>query len=349
MDLDEVYDTSSATTAIRKKFRRKFQSGTYVLKMLRSDLPVEEHVKGVTDLAIEAEFLQVLQHDNIIAMRAVANTDPRENRYFVILDRLSMTLEKKFNYWRTAVGQSTGPWIPCCGYCMAKSAELHAVWKERIRSARDVARAVQYLHKHKIIYRDLKPDNLGYDAATGSQIKLFDFGLAKRLEGMEPDAQTGTFMLTGNTGSLRYMAPEVALDQPYSYSVDAYSFSILFWQICSLQTPFAGMSQKAHAEKVVGQGQRPKLDRTWPASWVELIKSSWNQDAQARPNFDAIVGNLEDRMNELEEDDGVIPSRASEIRAKRRRKKPTKKDTALDTDTRLAVNKSGKRVDAEIV
>ena len=35
--------------------------------------------------------------------------------------------------------------------------------------------------------------------------------------------------MTGNTGSVRYMAPEVALDLPYNHSVDVYSFSILVW------------------------------------------------------------------------------------------------------------------------
>jgi serine/threonine protein kinase len=87
-----------------------------------------------------------------------------------------------------------------------------------------------------IIYRDLKPDNIGRWIATcciackiavgamvsqslpssqsihagfdsAGTLKLFDFGLAKRLDSVEQD-QDGNFLLTGNTGSLRYMAPE---------------------------------------------------------------------------------------------------------------------------------------------
>lgn len=50
-----------------------------------------------------------------------------------------------------------------------------------------------------------KPDNVGFDSA--GEVKIFDFGLAKRLD---PDDKSDNelYMLTGNTGSLRYMAPE---------------------------------------------------------------------------------------------------------------------------------------------
>jgi serine/threonine protein kinase len=53
---------------------------------------------------------------------------------------------------------------------------------------------------------------LGFNEA--GQIKLFDFGLAKRLD---PSIETDNdlYLLTGNTGSLRYMAPEVAIGLPY--------------------------------------------------------------------------------------------------------------------------------------
>jgi serine/threonine protein kinase len=68
-------------------------------------------------------------------------------------------------------------------------------------------------------------------------VKLFDFGLAKRLKDAElnendeinlnDDSGSGntcpTYHLTGNTGSLRYMAPEVARDECYGLSVDVYS------------------------------------------------------------------------------------------------------------------------------
>jgi serine/threonine protein kinase len=307
--------------------------------------------KGVVDLAIESDFLRVLQHPSIVRMTATAVTDPHENRYFVVLDRLGTTLDKKFNYWRKLVGASSGVWFPLCGYCCAKAPALHTIWKERIETALDIAKAIQYLHAQQIVYRDLKPDNLGFDAATGTRVKLFDFGLAKRLDHAEkPSGETDLYLLTGNTGSLRYMAPEIAREQPYNQSVDAYSFGILFWQICALQTPFAGFSERAHADKVVRLGQRPKPDRSWPASWMQLMATCWNQELKERPSFDVIVQELENRVRELNEEDGVIPSRASDIRAKKRKLKARRVDLQLDVKGGVSEAYQGtKRPDNDIV
>ena len=161
VDLDEVYDTSDEQARIRKTLARsanqghRAEGGKYVLKALRHDLAPEDYSKGVTDLAIEAEFLKVLQHKNIISMRAMGNCDPRESKFFVMLDRLVTTLELKFNYWRKIVEENTGFWWPIAGYCCAKTLVLHQMWKERIGAAHDIAQAIQYLHHMNIVYRDL--------------------------------------------------------------------------------------------------------------------------------------------------------------------------------------------------
>jgi serine/threonine protein kinase len=55
-----------------------------------------------------------------------------------------------------------------------------------------------------IIYRDLKPNNIGFDVRGDA--KLFDFGLATEFDADR--TQGGTFKMTGDTGTIRYMAPE---------------------------------------------------------------------------------------------------------------------------------------------
>lgn len=212
------------------------------------------------------------------------------------------------------------------------------------------------------------------------EVKIFDFGLAKTLERLER-TDDGLYRMTGNTGSLRYMSPvrnnkmsslaiafcraqvlsfllidlfqpqEVANCEPYDRRVDSYSFGILFWQICSLTTPFAGYSTKMHAEKVLRQGQRPPPDHTWPFTWVELMTACWSADIFARPEFDHIVNILNGEVDQLIHEEGVVPTRASDIRAKKRKHKAKRGESRLDLDTRIAsdVDVSVKRFDKEVI
>eukprot|EP00534_Pseudo-nitzschia_fraudulenta_P001648 CAMPEP_0201116278 /NCGR_PEP_ID=MMETSP0850-20130426/612_1 /ASSEMBLY_ACC=CAM_ASM_000622 /TAXON_ID=183588 /ORGANISM="Pseudo-nitzschia fraudulenta, Strain WWA7" /LENGTH=387 /DNA_ID=CAMNT_0047380327 /DNA_START=89 /DNA_END=1252 /DNA_ORIENTATION=+ len=347
LELNEVFDTSDQSAKLRSDFTASFGDNQFVMKTLRTDLPEEEYVKGIVDLAIEAEFLSVLSHPNIISMRGMANSDPHESKFFVILDRLLMTLDRKFNFWRHEVGENSGYWLGPFGYCCAKEHFLYKTWLDRLTASRDIANAIYYLHSKSIVYRDLKPDNLGFDA--NGVLKLFDFGLAKRIDTADK-ADDGMYHLTGNTGSLRYMAPEVAKGEPYNQRVDAYSFGMLFWQICSLQTPFAGMSARAHADRVIQRGERPKPDRSWPLAWIDIMKRSWEQDATNRPDFDEIAAFLDNQVEDMEGNDGEIPCRATEIKAKKRNK-PTATER-LDVDTRITTDDDGpnvKKHDQEVV
>ena len=125
---------------------------------------------------------------------------------------------------------------------------------------------------------------------------------------------------------------------------------MLFWQICSLQTPFAGMSARAHADRVIQKGERPKPDRSWPLSWIDIMTRAWEPDTTKRPDFDEIAIFLETQVENMQGNDGEIPCRASEIKAKKK-KKPTATER-LDVDTRISTNDDGpnvKKYDQEVV
>jgi serine/threonine protein kinase len=65
--------------------------------------------------------------------------------------------------------------------------------------------ALHSIHCNSIIYRDLKPNNVGFDVR--GDIKIFDFGLAVEFDPAKAK-QNGKYRLTGDTGTIRYMAPE---------------------------------------------------------------------------------------------------------------------------------------------
>jgi serine/threonine protein kinase len=119
-------------------------------------------------------------------------------------------------------------------------------------------------------------------------VKLFDFGLAKELDPSLKSGISELYELSGNTGSLRYMAPEVARSEPYNLTADVYSFGLLLWQVCSLELPYDGMNRQDHAELVVHGNERPVLDSSWSTPLRILMKRSWEQDPLVRPSMDSI-------------------------------------------------------------
>lgn len=116
--------------------------------------------------------------------------------------------------------------------------------------------------------KSIYPECICYDEIT----KLFDFGLAKELKSKyrskvgrhQYDDNGGCpyehkYKLTSCTGSRRYMAPEVALAEPYNEKSDVYSFGMLLYQVSSLVTPFDGYSMGKHEREVLRGGYRPDV------------------------------------------------------------------------------------------
>ena len=86
--------------------------------------------------------------------------------------------------------------------------------------------AINYLHERKIIYRDIKPENIM--VIKNGYVKLIDFGTAKEIED-----RTKTII-----GTPHYMAPEVILGREYSFPVDFWSISICMYEFYCGEVPF---------------------------------------------------------------------------------------------------------------
>lgn len=123
-------------------------------------------------------------------------------------------------------------------------------------------------------------------------VKILDFGLAKIIESATVQSDE-TYVMSGETGSLRYMSPEVAEGLPYNFSADVYSFGIILWELNACKKPFEGLNRDLFYERIVHGGERPTLNRKWPRELGNLMAECWDVDLRLRPTFRDIVRRLD--------------------------------------------------------
>jgi serine/threonine protein kinase len=103
--------------------------------------------------------------------------------------------------------------------------------------------------------------------------------------------------MSGETGSLRYMAPEVAEHLPYNHKADVYSFGIILWEMNAEKKPFDGINRETFFERVVHGGERPSLNRKWPKELTALMAECWDADMKNRPTFGQVLSRLDSMLN----------------------------------------------------
>jgi len=230
---------------------------------------VEYCVMAASQLAYEAHVLGCLDHPNIIKMRGldsegILGFEKRDHRgFFLLMDVLSETLDQKIEKWRSETAIKVRIMQD-----FEKEALLLKRQKEKLGICLQLASALEYLYERRIVYRDLKPSNVGFIKDEGetsssqnggtspvSRVQLFDFGLSRELTPSQPT-------LTGAIGTMRYMAPEVCLDSAYDCNCDIYSYSIVCWELWTQRVPFEDVATPdLYREQVCQRGYRPVYHR----------------------------------------------------------------------------------------
>ncbi|KAF3436699.1 hypothetical protein FNV43_RR19446 [Rhamnella rubrinervis] len=161
--------------------------------------------------------------------------------------------------------------------------------KLAVKQALDVARGMAYVHGLGLIHRDLKSDNL---LIFGDKsIKIADFGVARievQTEGMTPE-----------TGTYRWMAPEMIQHRPYTQKIDVYSFGIVLWELITGMLPFQNMTAVQAAFAVVNKGVRPIVPNDCLPVLTEIMTRCWDANPDARPHFTEVVRMLENAETEI--------------------------------------------------
>lgn len=161
--------------------------------------------------------------------------------------------------------------------------------EERLRIARDIARALGHIHTLGIIHRDIKPENIRLEPS--GKIKLMDFGIAK--------AHDLSLTRTGmSMGTPYYMAPEQILGKELSPRVDIYSFGLLMWEMFTGVKAFNADSIERLFFRILNEPIDPNVLHALgvPAAATNLILRCSAKSPADRP---ASFAEVEDELNRI--------------------------------------------------
>jgi len=256
-----------------------------VAKMLKTDSDEPGNVETAiakADLINEISVLSRLRHPNLVMFLGACTL---QEPLIILNEYLSGgNLEDYLLGQRKT--NSGKPWKPSGKLLMQWSIEL--------------ARALCFLHNCNpvVIHRDLKPANLLLN--EDCHLKVGDFGLSKVKE-MQKIA--GTYCMTGKTGSMRYMAPEVFLDEPlYDEKVDIFSCALIMWYMALGERPFDRIPAQVVAEKASNSELRPSIEalrNQVGAEYADMVQASWSTLPGNRPTASQMVDMLEGMMKNV--------------------------------------------------
>jgi serine/threonine-protein kinase len=120
---------------------------------------------------------------------------------------------------------------------------------EALAIFRSIVETVAYIHRHRIIHRDIKSSNI--KIARSGEVKLLDFGIARS------DATPNATMPGKVMGTLEYISPERLNGEPADERSDLWSLGVLLHEMVAGQTPFHAASVGEVCERVLKGGYAP--------------------------------------------------------------------------------------------
>ncbi|XP_062221116.1 uncharacterized protein LOC133920514 [Phragmites australis] len=164
----------------------------------------------------------------------------------------------------------------------------------------DIAHGMAYIHSQGVVHRDVKPENIIFDGEFCA--KIVDFGIACEEAYCDP--------LANDTGTFRWMAPEMMKHKSYGRKVDVYSFGLILWEMFSGSIPYEDLTPFQAAFAVFDKNVRPVIPASCPAPVRLLIEQCWTSHSEKRPEFWQIVQIL-DKFKMVLDRDGTLESMPS--------------------------------------
>jgi serine/threonine-protein kinase len=165
--------------------------------------------------------------------------------------------------------------------------------------ARQLLRALTFVHEQGLVHRDLKPGNLFLERLPGGEerLKLLDFGLAKFVQSTPDPAEPAVTRAGDIVGTPAYISPEQVAGDTVDARVDTYAMGIMLFQMLSGRVPFEGEPVEQLKSHLVAPV--PALHDKHPGLIARPELESFLQRAMAKPR-DARFQNCADMLAALE-------------------------------------------------
>ncbi|MCJ1325127.1 Cyclin-dependent kinase catalytic subunit [Thelotrema lepadinum] len=239
------------------------QGRIVALKKIR----LEAEDEGVPSTAIrEISLLKEMQDPNIVRLLNIVHADG--HKLYLVMEFLDLDLKKYMEALPVADGGRGKP--------LPEGSEVGrlGLGENMVKKfMSQLVEGIRYCHGHRVLHRDLKPQNLLID--KDGNLKIADFGLARAF-----GVPLRTY--THEVVTLWYRAPEILLGgRQYSTGVDVWSMGCIFAEMCTRKPLFPGDSEIDEIFKIFRVLGTPD-ENTWPGvtSFPDFKSSfpKWNRD-----------------------------------------------------------------------
>lgn len=170
--------------------------------------------------------------------------------------------------------------------------EQNLTSRDLVKFIYHVAKGMEYISSQCIVHRDLASRNI---LVSSQKIcKIGDFGMARHMQSFEGVYERHS---RNTKVPVRWMAPEVLLNNKFTTESDVYSFGILMWEIVTLgSTPYKHLQTEQVIEKVARDGERPEKPEYCHSQLFEIMSKCWSQRPEERPTFKSLVKQLDEML-----------------------------------------------------
>ncbi|WP_210618249.1 Stk1 family PASTA domain-containing Ser/Thr kinase [Mammaliicoccus lentus] len=236
------------------------------------NIPPYEKEKTVERFEREVQNTTILSHNNIVNVLDVEEDD---NCYYLVMEYIEGPTLKEY---------------------LIKEGRLSA--EEAIEMTLQILKGIAHAHHHRIIHRDIKPQNILM--TQHGTLKILDFGIARAL------SETALTETNHVMGSVQYLSPEQAKGQSTDESSDIYSIGIVLYELLTGHPPFNGETPVSVAIKHI-QEEIPSVKEERPSipQSVEnvIMKATQKEKALRYRDTDEMYFDLQTALNDERKDE----------------------------------------------